>query len=101
LREFEDTAARASLGVNACFIHAEEPNERLRRALCAEIAKIGGTAFARTTLLPFDPPMTRTKVIEAVNTYIDEVPKVRDLVVGKLVYDRHAAHRPLATSDAG
>jgi len=60
----------------AYFTGAEEPYERLKRALRAEIDEAAWSALYQTTSLPFDLPSTGKIAVKVINHYGDEVMKV-------------------------
>jgi len=55
---------------------ADEPYEKLKRALRAEIDEGAWSALYATTSLPFDPPQTGKIAVKVINHYGDEVMKV-------------------------
>ena len=61
---------------HAYFTGADEPYERLKRALRADIDEAAWSALYQTTSLPFDPPSTGKIAIKVINHYGDEVLKV-------------------------
>jgi hypothetical protein len=60
---------------------AEEPYEKLKGALRAEIDEAAWSALYSTTSRPFDPPETGKIAVKVINHYGDEVLKVYDLRV--------------------
>jgi adenine-specific DNA-methyltransferase len=64
---------------HAYFTGAEEPYEKLKRALRAEIDEAAWSALYKTTSRPFDPPKTGKIAVKVINHYGDEVLKVFDL----------------------
>jgi adenine-specific DNA-methyltransferase len=60
----------------AYFTGAEEPYDKLKRALRAEIDEAAWSALYSTTSRPFDPPRTGKIAIKVINHYGDEVLKV-------------------------
>ena len=61
---------------HAYFTGAEEPYDKLKRALRAEIDEAAWSALYSTTSRPFDPPRTGKIAIKVINHYGDEVLKV-------------------------
>ena len=61
---------------HAYFTGAEEPYERLKRALRAEIDEAAWTSLYSTVSRPFDVPKTGKIAIKVINHYGDEVLKV-------------------------
>jgi len=61
---------------HAYFTGADEPYERLKRSLRAEIDEAAWSALYSTKSLPFDPPKTGKIAIKMINHYGDEVMKV-------------------------
>ncbi len=61
---------------HAYFTGAEEPYDKLKRALRAEIDEAAWSALYSTTSRPFDPPKTGKIAIKVINHYGDEVLKV-------------------------
>jgi len=66
---------------HAYFTGAEEPYDRLKRALRAEIDEAAWSALYSTKSRPFDPPATGKIAIKVINHYGDEVLKVYDVYV--------------------
>jgi len=64
---------------HAYFTGAEEPYEKLKRALRAEIDEAAWSALYSTTSHPFDPPKTGKIAIKVINHYGDEVLKVYEV----------------------
>jgi adenine-specific DNA-methyltransferase len=64
---------------HAYFTGAEEPYEKLKRALRAEIDEAAWSALYSTASRPFDPPKTGKIAIKVINHYGDEVLKVYDV----------------------
>jgi adenine-specific DNA-methyltransferase len=64
---------------HAYFTGADEPYEKLQRALRAEIDEAAWRSLYSTTSRPFDPPATGKIAIKVINHYGDEVLKVFDL----------------------
>jgi len=64
---------------HAYFTGAEEPYDKLKRALRAEIDEAAWSAPYSTTNCPFDPPKTGKIAIEVINHYGDEVLKVYEV----------------------
>ena len=67
---------------HAYFTGADEPYEKLQRALRAEIDEAAWSSLYSTTSRPFDAPKTGKIGIKVINHYGDEVLKVVD-VAGK------------------
>jgi adenine-specific DNA-methyltransferase len=65
---------------HAYFAGAEEPYEKLKRALRAEIDEAAWSALYSTTSRPFDPPETGKIAVKVINHYGDEVLKVFGVV---------------------
>jgi SAM-dependent methyltransferase len=61
---------------HAYFTGAEEPYEKLKRALRAEIDEAAWSALYSTTSRSFDPPKTGKIAVKVINHYGDEVLKV-------------------------
>ena len=64
---------------HAYFTGAEEPYDRLKRALRAEIDEAAWASLYSTVSRPFDPPTTGKIAIKVINHYGDEVLKVYEL----------------------
>jgi len=64
---------------HAYFTGADEPYEKLQRALRAEIDEAAWRSLYSTTSRPFDAPTTGKIAIKVINHYGDEVLKVFDL----------------------
>jgi adenine-specific DNA-methyltransferase len=64
---------------HAYFTGAEEPYDKLKRALRAEIDEAAWSALYSTVSRPFDPPQTGRIAIKVINHYGDEVLKVYDV----------------------
>jgi len=64
---------------HAYFTGGEEPYDRLKRTLRAEIDEDAWTALYSTTSRPFPPPDTGKIAVKIINHYGDEVLKVYDL----------------------
>ena len=64
---------------HAYFAGAEEPYERLKRALRAEVNEAAWSALYSTKSMPFDRPATGKIAIKVINHYGDEVLKVFDV----------------------
>ena len=61
---------------HAYFTGADEPYDRLKRALRAEIDESTWSQLYSTTSRPFDPPTTGKIAVKVINHYGDEVLKV-------------------------
>jgi adenine-specific DNA-methyltransferase len=61
---------------HAYFTGVEEPYEKLKRALRADIDESAWAALYTTVSRPFDPPSTGKIAIKVINHYGDEVLKV-------------------------
>lgn len=61
---------------HAYFTGADEPYEKLRRALRAEIDEAAWRSLYSTVSRPFDPPETGKIAVKVINHYGDEVLKV-------------------------
>jgi adenine-specific DNA-methyltransferase len=70
---------RIVLRGHAYFTGADEPYERLKRALRAEIDESAWAQLYTTTSLPFDPSQTGKLAVKVINHYGDEVLKVFEL----------------------
>jgi adenine-specific DNA-methyltransferase len=68
---------------HAYFTGADEPYEKLKRALRAEIDEGAWSALYATTSLPFDPPKTGKIAVKVINHYGDEVMKVYPIAAGR------------------
>ncbi|MEX0806318.1 MAG: site-specific DNA-methyltransferase [Candidatus Binatia bacterium] len=64
---------------HAYFIGAEEPYEKLKRALRAEIDEAAWSALYSTKSIPFDRPKTGKIAAKVINHYGDEVLKVFEI----------------------
>ncbi|MGH9433087.1 MAG: site-specific DNA-methyltransferase, partial [Terriglobia bacterium] len=64
---------------HAYFTGAQEPYERLKRALRAEINEAAWASLYLTISRPFDPPKTGKIAVKVINHYGDEVLKVFNL----------------------
>jgi adenine-specific DNA-methyltransferase len=64
---------------HAYFTGANQPYEKLQRALRAEINESAWAALYSTTSYPFDPPKTGKIAVKVINHYGDEVLKVYDV----------------------
>jgi adenine-specific DNA-methyltransferase len=64
---------------HAYFTGAEEPYEKLKRALRAEIDEAAWSALYSTTSRPFDPPKTGKIAVKVINHYGDEVMRVYEI----------------------
>ncbi|BAZ97476.1 site-specific DNA-methyltransferase [Dehalococcoides mccartyi] len=64
---------------HAYFTGAEEPYDKLKRALRAEIDEAAWSALYSTTSRPFDPPKTGKIAVKVINHYGDEVLKVYEV----------------------
>jgi adenine-specific DNA-methyltransferase len=64
---------------HAYFTGAEEPYERLKRALRAEIDEAAWATLYSTRSYPFDPPETGKIAVKVINHYGDEVLKVYEV----------------------
>src|SRR5207249_7848092 len=76
---------------HAYFTGADEPYEKLQRALHAQIDEVAWRSLYSTTSRPFDPPSTGRIAVKVINHYGDEVLKVFD-VKGAL-----GAHPPVSS----
>jgi len=68
---------------HAYFTGADEPYEKLKRALRAEIDETAWSALYSTKSYPFDPPKTGKIAVKVINHYGDEVLKVYEVGNGK------------------
>ncbi|HKQ58295.1 MAG TPA: site-specific DNA-methyltransferase [Candidatus Eisenbacteria bacterium] len=68
---------------HAYFTGAEEPYERLQRALRAEIDEAAWSTLYSTKSRPFEQPKSGKVAIKVINHYGDEVLKVVELVSGR------------------
>jgi adenine-specific DNA-methyltransferase len=64
---------------HAYFTGADEPYEKLKRALRAEIDEAAWQSLYATKCVPFEPPDTGKIAIKVINHYGDEVLKVLDV----------------------
>jgi adenine-specific DNA-methyltransferase len=64
---------------HAYFTGAEEPYEKLKRALRAEIDEAAWSSLYSTVSRPFDPPKTGKIAVKVINHYGDEVLKVYEV----------------------
>jgi adenine-specific DNA-methyltransferase len=64
---------------HAYFTGAEEPYDKLKRALRAEIDEAAWSALYSTKSIPFDRPKTGKIAVKVINHYGDEVLKVYEL----------------------
>ncbi|MFH2104149.1 MAG: site-specific DNA-methyltransferase [Chloroflexota bacterium] len=64
---------------HAYFTGADEPYDKLKRALRAEIDESAWSALYSTTSYPFDPPKTGKIAVKVINHYGDEVLKVYEV----------------------
>jgi adenine-specific DNA-methyltransferase len=64
---------------HAYFTGADEPYEKLQRALRAEIDESAWSALYSTTSYPFNPPKTGKIAVKVINHYGDEVLKVYEV----------------------
>ena len=64
---------------HAYFTGADEPYEKLKRALRAEIDEAAWSALYSTKSYPFDPPASGKIAVKVINHYGDEVLKVYDV----------------------
>lgn len=65
---------------HAYFTGADEPYEKLKRALRAEINEAAWSSLYSTVSRPFAPPETGKIAVKVINHYGDEVLKVYDVV---------------------
>ena len=63
---------------HAYFTGADQPYEKLKRALRAEVDEAAWSALYSTKSLPFDPPAKGKIAVKVINHYGDEVMKVYD-----------------------
>ena len=61
---------------HAYFTGADQPYERLKKALRAEIDESAWSQLYSTVSRPFDPPSTGKIAVKVINHYGDEVLKV-------------------------
>jgi adenine-specific DNA-methyltransferase len=64
---------------HAYFTGADQPYEKLQRALRAEIDESAWAALYSTTSYPFEKPKTGKIAVKVINHYGDEVLKVYDM----------------------
>jgi adenine-specific DNA-methyltransferase len=64
---------------HAYFTGGDEPYDKLKRALRAEVDEAAWAALYRTTSLPFDPPRSGKIAVKVINHYGDEVLEVRPI----------------------
>ena len=63
----------------AYFTGADEPYERLQRALRAEVDEAAWSSLYATKSAPFDRPATGKIAVKVINHYGDEVLKVYEV----------------------
>ena len=68
---------------HAYFTGADEPYEKLKRALRAEIDESAWSALYKTTSYPFEKPKSGKIAVKVINHYGDEVLKVFEIQEGK------------------
>lgn len=68
---------------HAYFTGADEPYEKLKRALRAEVDEAAWSALYSTRSLPFDAPGSGKVAVKVINHYGDEVLKVYEVRGGK------------------
>ncbi len=75
---FIDTNYNGELFIvrHAYFTGADEPYEKLKRALRAEIDEAAWSALYQTTSYPFEKPKSGRIAVKVINHYGDEVLKV-------------------------
>jgi adenine-specific DNA-methyltransferase len=61
---------------HAYFTGADEPCQKLQRALRAEVDEAAWSSLCSTRSRPFDPPSTGKIAVKVINHYGDEVLKV-------------------------
>ncbi len=64
---------------HAYFTGADQPYEKLKRALRAEVDEAAWSALYSTKSLPFDPPAKGKIAVKVINHYGDEVMKVYEV----------------------
>ena len=64
---------------HAYFTGAEEPYDKLKRALRADVDEVAWSSLYSTVSRPFDPPSTGKIAIKVINHYGDEVLKVYEV----------------------
>jgi adenine-specific DNA-methyltransferase len=64
---------------HAYFTGADQPYDKLKRALKADIDEGGWTTLYSTTSRPFDPPASGKIAVKVINHYGDEVLKVYEV----------------------
>lgn len=64
---------------HAYFTGGDDPYDKLRRALRAEVNETAWESLYRTISRPFDPPETGKIAVKVINHYGDEVVKVYDV----------------------
>jgi len=64
---------------HAYFTGADEPYEKLKRALRAEVDEAAWSSLYSTKSYPFDPPKTGKIAVKVINHYGDEVMKVIEI----------------------
>ncbi|MBS0325049.1 MAG: site-specific DNA-methyltransferase [Proteobacteria bacterium] len=81
---FIDTAynGEAFFVRHAYFTGADEPYQRLKRALRADVDEAVWSALHSTTSRPFDPPSTGRIAVKVINHFGDEVLKTFDVTEG-------------------
>ncbi len=69
---------------HAYFTGGDEPYEKLKRALRADIDEAAWSTLYSTVSRPFAPPETGKVAVKVINHYGDEVLKVYDVVATPL-----------------
>lgn len=64
---------------HAYFTGADQPYEKLKRALRAEVDEVAWSSIYSTVSRPFDPPKTGRIAVKVINHYGDEVLKVFEI----------------------
>ena len=64
--------------LHAYFTGADQPYQKLQRALKAEIDEAAWASLYSTVSRPFDPPSTGKIAVKVINHYGDEVLKVNE-----------------------
>ena len=77
-----DTDYNGESSRHAYFTGADEPYQRLQRALKADIDEDAWATLYSTTSRPFDPPTSGRIAVKVINHYGDEVLKVYDMPNG-------------------
>ena len=78
-RQVSGGKARKISGQKGCFTGADQPYDKLKRALRADIDEAAWSALYSTTSRPFPKPATGKIAIKVINHYGDEVLKIFEI----------------------